>query len=62
MSAAWADWAAVGAAVAVAAVWLAWRVRRYLRRLGVEARKNSGGCAAGCEGCPFARNCGSKTR
>ena len=62
MNAAWADWVAVGLVVAGAAAWLAWRMRRYLRRLREDAHKRSGACAAGCEGCPFSKNCGSKTR
>lgn len=53
---------AVTVVVAAAAAWLAWRVRRYLRRLREDAHKRSGACAAGCEGCPFSKNCGSKTR
>ena len=59
MLAAWADWIAVGLAVAGAAVWLGWRVRRYLRRIRTAGGKTAG-CDSRCGDCPFARDCDGK--
>lgn len=59
MDATWLDWAAIGVAVAGAAVWLGLRVRRNLRR-PKESTADPGACGAACEGCVFAKRCGPK--
>ncbi len=56
MRAHWADWLAVGLAVALAVVWLALRIRRNWRKQK-EAKDRAGACALGCDGCPFAKGC-----
>ena len=60
MLAAWADWIAVGLAVAGAAVWLGWRVRRYLRRIRTAGGKPTGCDSPSCIGCPLAKDCEGK--
>lgn len=55
----WADWIAVGLAVAGAAAWLGFRIRRALRKHREPGGK-VGGCGSPCEGCPFTRDCGGK--
>ena len=59
MNAHWADWIAVALAVAGAAVWLGWRVRRYLRRVRAAGGKPVG-CDSRCDDCPFAKDCEGK--
>lgn len=58
MNAPWADWLAVGLAVAGAALWLALRIRKNWRRQK-DTKVASGACASGCAGCPFSKGCGS---
>jgi hypothetical protein len=55
----WADWLAVGLAVAGAAAWLAVRIRRHWRRQK-DAKARACACASGCDGCPFAKGCEGK--
>ena len=59
MKATWLDWIAVGLAVAGAAAWLGFRIRRGLRRQK-EAKRASAGCPATCTDCPLSRNCGER--
>ena len=59
MNAHGADWIVVALAVAGAAVWLGWRMRRYLRRLRTAAGKPTA-CDSGCGDCPFAKDCDGK--
>ena len=59
MSAPWADWVAVGVAVAGAVLWLAWRIRRNWK-MQKENRNRSCACLTGCDGCPFAKGCDGK--
>ena len=59
MGAQWADWIAVGAVVAGAALWLAWRIRRNWKKQQ-EAQNRSCACLTGCDGCPFAKDCDGK--
>lgn len=61
MNAQWADWIAVGLAVAGAAVWLGWRVRGYLRRIRTAAGK-SARCDSRCGDCPFVNDCAGKKK
>ena len=61
MNTQWADWIAVGLAVAGAAVWLGWRVHRYLRRVRTAAGGRPADCdSPSCTGCPFAKDCEGK--
>ena len=53
MNATWLDWLTVGLAVAGAALWLAWRIRRTWKAQRA-AQNRSCACLAGCDGCPFA--------
>jgi len=55
----WADWIAVGLAVAGAAAWLAWRARRQWKR-----RQASGGSptCGGCDTCPFGKDCSGENQ
>lgn len=53
MNATWLDWVAVGLAVAGAALWLAWRIRRNWQAQR-DAQNRSCACLTGCDGCPFA--------
>ena len=55
----WADWIAVGLAVAGAAAWLALRIRRHFRRQK-EARGKAGACGSPCDGCPLGKDCGGR--
>ncbi len=59
MNAHWADWIAVGLAVAGAALWLALRIRRNWKKQQ-EARARSCACLTPCDGCPFSKDCDGK--
>ena len=53
MNATWLDGVAVVAAVACAAFWLVWRIRRHWKAPR-DAQNRSCACLTGCDGCPFA--------
>ncbi|MDD2239087.1 MAG: FeoB-associated Cys-rich membrane protein [Kiritimatiellae bacterium] len=59
MNTQWADWVAVGLAVALALTWLGFRLRRQWRKQK-DLPPGSIGCDAGCENCPFSKNCTSQ--
>ncbi len=59
MNAPWADWMAVGLAVALAAAWLGFRIRRQWRRQR-DARPGEGACGSKCDDCPFSQGCGGR--
>ena len=50
----------MGLAVAGAAAWLGWRVRRYLRRIRAAGGKADDCDSPSCAGCPFAKDCEGK--
>ena len=53
MNATWLDWLTVGLAIAGAALWLSWRIRRNWKAQR-DAQNRSCACLTGCDGCPFA--------
>lgn len=55
----WTDWITVGLVVTAAVGWLGLRMLRAWRKQKA-APKGTIGCATGCDGCPFAKGCGSK--
>jgi hypothetical protein len=61
MNGQWADWIAVGLAVAGAATWLGWRVRKNWRKQK-DAKNRACACSSGCDGCPFAKGCDGESK
>lgn len=53
------DWIAVSGAVAFAATWLGFYMRRHARKRK-ESSNSIGACGSSCDGCPFSKGCGGK--
>lgn len=51
------DWLAVGLAVAVAAAWLGFRIRRTLRKPRESNGKPPPCGGSSCRGCPYGSDC-----